>query len=346
MERRKLMPPVRLRQNWFFSGRMATLAVLIILILGFANLAFAPASWISPQHERPLEQIIRPLVSTPALPPVVVSQPIATPAPQPGIEHVVIITIDGLRPDALELADTPTMDSLMTIGTYCADAQTVSISRTLPGHASMLTGMVPEKHGIVWGKPYIGWPGMNGPSLFTEARASCLSTAMVYGKKKLDSLVLPDSVDILFAEDAHDPEIKDQAVKIIQGGLPNVLFVHFPDTDRVGHEFNWMSRHQLGAISFADGMIGEIVDALASGDYMDKTLLIVTSDHGGHENRHGDDHPLDRTIPWLAVGPGVPQGQYRGRPIRTYDTAPTVLYALKVPIPEVWDGQPLLDIFE
>ncbi len=261
------------------------------------------------------------------------------------IEYVVIITVDGMRPDALERADTPVMDSLRARGAFSPRAQTVYISETLPAHASLISGMTPPKHGILWGMPYIGWPGMNGPTLFSLGHEAGLSTGMVFGKQKLHYMVLPDSADKLFGADAHDDEIKEEAVQFIRSGLPRLFFVHFPDTDRVGHKYGWLSPNQLYAIAYADEMIGEIVAALEEGHYMANTLLIITADHGGHGFRHGDDSPEDRTIPWLAVGPGVPQGVTLGSHIRIYDTAATALYVFDIPIPEKWDGQPVLEIF-
>lgn len=280
-------------------------------------------------------------------PPPATSQPAPTATPAPAqIQHVVIISIDGLRPDALVAADAPTLDSLIARGAFSPNAQTVNLSETLPSHASMLTGVVPEKHGIQWGVPYIGWPGLSRPTLFSLAHEAGFSTAMVFGKQKLNYLVLPNSVDELFGTDTHDPEVKDQALGFIEAGLPNILFIHFPDVDRVGHSYGWMSSYQLEAITFVDGLVGEIVAALDKGGYLDSTLLIVTADHGGHGRRHGDDSPEDRTIPWLAAGPGVPQGIILTTPINTYDTAPTVLYALKLPMPEGWDGRPIVEIFD
>jgi predicted AlkP superfamily pyrophosphatase or phosphodiesterase len=264
----------------------------------------------------------------------------------PKIKHVVIISIDGLRPDALFIATTPALDELKIRGTYCPQAQTIKYSITLPSHASMLSGMIPEKHGITWGIPYIGWPGMAGPTLFNVAHDAGLSTGMVFGKQKMNYLVLSNSVDKLFGVDAHDPEIKEQAIEFIQEGLPTVFFIHFPDTDRVGHAYGWMSPYQLDAIAFVDGLIGEIVAQLETEGYLRNTLLIITADHGGHGFSHGDDAPEDRTIPWLAVGPNVPPGLILTRSINTYDTAATVLYALELPIPEKWDGQPVLEIFK
>jgi arylsulfatase A-like enzyme len=251
-----------------------------------------------------------------------------------------------MRPDALDQANTPIMDELRGGGAYVPNAQTVYISYTLPSHASMLTGMTPDKNGLDFPHPYIDWPGLNGPTLFSVAHDAGLETAMVVGKKKMDLLVLPNSVDKLSCADVHDTDVKDQAIEFIEEGLPDVLFIHFPDTDRVGHAFGWMSTNQLQSIAFADSMIGEILAALEGGGYLDSTLLIITADHGGHYFGHGDDSPLDRTIPWLAVGPGVPQGITLTCAVNTYDTAATALYALELPIPETWDGQPVLEIFQ
>ncbi len=284
--------------------------------------------------------------TTAVSPPLIAPVPVQTETPTPAqIEHVVIISIDGLRPDALFVADAPTLDDLIARGAYSPSAQTVKISETLPSHASMLSGMVPEKHGILWGVPYIGWPGMNGPTLFSVAHAAGLSTAMVFGKQKLNYLALPNSVDQLYGADAHDLEVKDWAIEVIEASLPNIVFIHFPDVDRVGHAYGWMSPNQFQAIAFVDGLIGEIVAALDKRGYLNSTLLIVTADHGGHGLRHGDDSPEDRTIPWLAVGPGVSPGLTLNTDINTFDTAPTALYALKLPLPEGWDGKPIKEIF-
>ena len=318
-----------------------------------------PASHFVPASDIPfepddniIESIAGEPTATPTPIPTATQQPTATLTPTPtptieaGVKYVIIISIDGLRPDALAQADTPNMDILIKRGSYCPHAQTLSLSITLPSHASMLSGMLPEKHGIQWGLPYIGWPGMEGPTLFTEVHDAGLSTAMVFGKEKLSYIALPNSVDKIFGPEAHDTEIKNEAIKFIEDGLPNAFFIHFPDTDRVGHAYGWMSTNQLFAITFVDGLISEIVSTLKKEGYWDNTLLIITSDHGGQGFNHGDDSPLDRTIPWLAVGPGVARGITLNITVNTVDTAATALYALKLPIPEKWDGRPVLEIFQ
>ena len=279
-------------------------------------------------------------------PPPVVLTSTATISTEQDIEHVLIISIDGMRPDGLELADTPTLDRLKSIGAYSPSGQTINPSFTLPSHVSMLNGVVPQKHGIVEALPCIGCRLTIGPTVFSAAHDAGFSTGMVFGKEKLNYLALENSVDTLFGIDAHDPEVTGEAIEIIEAGLPNVLFIHLPDTDRVGHECGWMSQNYLYAINYADGMVDEIVTALKNEGYLRSTLLIILADHGGHNFEHGLDCPEDMTIPWLAVGPGVPQGVTLTSHINIYDTAATALYALDVPIPEHWDGQPVLEIFE
>ena len=295
--------------------------------------------------------------ATPAIPPAATTAPITTTASTvitrtgttsaSDIEYVVIISVDGLRPDGLDLTDTPTFDKLRKGGSFSPNAQTISLSITLPSLASMLGGMVQDKHGILFGIPFIGWPGMSGPTVFSVAHDAGYSTGMVFGKNKLSYISLPGSgsVDVMYSDDVHDPEVTIEAIKVIEEDMPNVLFIHLPDVDRVGHAYGWLSEHQLHAITYADGKVGEIIDALEQGGYWDRTLLIITADHGGHGKGHGDDAPQDRTIPWIAIGPGVPQNHILTSPIRTFDTAATALQAFNLPIPDVWDGRPILEIF-
>jgi predicted AlkP superfamily pyrophosphatase or phosphodiesterase len=274
---------------------------------------------------------------------------VPTPGPTPcscQLEHIIIISIDGLRPDALRLADTPNLDALIAAGAYSDKAQAVLPSVTLVNHASMLGGMEPAKHGITWNveNPELGQ--INGPTLFSLAHEAGLRTAMVVGKPKLDHLVLPNSVDDYNYAGYLDQQVIKQAIALIETDLPDLLFIHLPDVDSAGHLTGWMSPGQLQTISLSDGLIGQLMATLKARAYLDSTLLIITADHGGNGLAHGSDSPEDTTIPWLAVGPGVRAGLKIESDIVIYDTAATALHALQLPIPEIWDGQPVLEIFE
>jgi arylsulfatase A-like enzyme len=73
--------------------------------------------------------------------------------------------------------------------------------------------------------------------------------------------------------------------------------------------------------------------------------LIITADHGGHGKGHGSDDPRDVTIPWIAWGRGVRAGELTGDPVRTVDTASTVLWLLGLSEPTDWHGAPIAAAF-
>src|SRR5918995_1492283 len=72
-------------------------------------------------------------------------------APGPALtRNVVLVSIDGLRPDAIERFGAPTLQRLMREGSYSLSARTIMPSTTLPSHTSMLSGERPEVHGVSW----------------------------------------------------------------------------------------------------------------------------------------------------------------------------------------------------
>ncbi|MFQ6015733.1 MAG: alkaline phosphatase family protein [Anaerolineae bacterium] len=290
------------------------------------TLPFATPTAISPSPSLP----------TPSLTP----SPPAT-EPPPGPHRVLIVSLDGLRPDALQEANTPIIDSLWQQGAYTWRAQTTVPSVTLPSHVSMLSGVGPEKHGVFWNdwRPEAGYVALT--TVFEVVRGAGLSTAMFFTKPKLLHIAKPGTVDRVdfTAHDAAAVAVK--AAKHILAHKPNLLFVHFPDPDLTGHVFGWMSEQQLKAVEHCDEAMGILLDALVQADLADSTLIIVTADHGGHGRSHGSAQPADTTIPWIIYGPGVRKGYEIEREVITYDTAATALYALGLPIPEEWDGIPV-----
>src|SRR5687767_5567424 len=57
--------------------------------------------------------------------------------------NVVVVSVDGLRPDAIAKYSAPTLQRLMREGSYTLAARTIDPSTTLPSHTSMLTGQPP-----------------------------------------------------------------------------------------------------------------------------------------------------------------------------------------------------------
>ena len=63
-------------------------------------------------------------------------------------EKVVLVLVDGMRPDAMMGCGNEFAAKLIKESTYSLDAQTVMPSVTLPCHMSLFHGVDPDRHGI------------------------------------------------------------------------------------------------------------------------------------------------------------------------------------------------------
>jgi arylsulfatase A-like enzyme len=122
------------------------------------------------------------------------------------------------------------------------------------------------------------------------------------------------------------------------------MLVHFPNGDLAGHEYGWGSPRQLKSYAYDDQSFGLILQALKNYGLYESTIIIVTSDHGGHAATHGMNIPEDTTIPWIISGPRVQHLQLTTQ-IHIMDTAATAAFALGLPLPREWDGAPALEAF-
>lgn len=257
-------------------------------------------------------------------------------------DFALIVSLDGLRPDALEKADAPHLHALRARGAYSDSARAVTPTKTLLNHCSMISGVGPKKHKVDWNE----WEPDRGmvrvPTLFDLAKRYRMRTALFPGKAKLFHLARAGTVDFLGVPDPKAQRVADQAASCIRKHQPQLMLVHFADPDLVGHRSGWLSAEQLEAIRECDRAFGSIVAALQEVGILDRTLILVTADHGGRGHGHGSAEDWDTRIPWLAAGPGIPRGVQLAQPITTYDTAATVAFelGLKVPRKWKWDGKP------
>ena len=270
------------------------------------------------------------------------------------IRRVVVVSIDGLRPDMLLRTNTPNMHGLMDSGSFSFWARTTALCITLPSHTSMLTGVIPRKHEIEWNKdlPLSEPVYPSFPTLFEVAKKGGYTTAMVAGKSKFTVLAKPGTLDWSFispTEKTGDDDVAKHAVEIIRQHKPEVLFVHFPGVDNVGHADGWGSREQARAVEKADGALGDVLSALKGEGLTESTLIILTADHGGAGRTHVPDDARSRHIPWIAVGPGVRKNvdltTYADLVINTEDTFATACYVLGLPLDKRLDGKPVKEIF-
>jgi predicted AlkP superfamily pyrophosphatase or phosphodiesterase len=269
--------------------------------------------------------------------------------------HVVVISIDGLRPDAIRAFGAKTLLRLMAEGSYSLTARTILPSKTLPSHTSMLTGVDADQHGITWNDEQVDEHGhVDVPTLFGIAKGQGLRTAAFFSKTKFHHLEAPNTIDYVRSPKGGVLDSRWEATRTVREveklleskqAAPDVMFVHIGEPDFAGHLFGWMGRAYGNAVRAADNAVAEILDdaedRFGKGNY----TVIVTADHGGHGRNHGSSDPRDTTIPWIVWGQGVQQGAELPTDIRTMDTAATALWVLGLEAPATWVGNAVVKAF-
>jgi hypothetical protein len=118
-------------------------------------------------------------------------------------KRVVVISLDGLRPDAIEAAPAPCLLAMIRRGAYCEIAETIRPSITLPSHTSMLSGLDYGRHGVSWNNFRPGHFGH--PTVFTVTAQAGKSSAMFFSKDKFAFLAHPQAVAWTYGNPVPNP---------------------------------------------------------------------------------------------------------------------------------------------
>jgi predicted AlkP superfamily pyrophosphatase or phosphodiesterase len=236
-------------------------------------------------------------------------------------------------------------------------AYTVVPSLTLPAHTSMLTGVGPQVHQLLWNDYETNKGLVKVPTIFSLAKQHGLVTAMFVGKEKFKRLILPGSLDAFVWPQPDDSAQATAKIFATQVGTlkPNLCFIHFCDPDTVGHEYGAYSPEKMQALADCDAALKTIQDAIAAAGLTARSVVILTADHGSHDAKdktgkmvgtHGSAETDDVKIPWIAWGQGVRKNFTITAPVVQYDTAATALWLLAVPLPESFWPPPVTSAFE
>jgi N-acetylneuraminic acid mutarotase len=348
-----MAPPSSTRRLWLALSRTPRLpAVSLLLALVLAACGRAVEGTLPPITAAVTPPAATPAPTTslaaataspaPSVTPSLTVPPSATPSPSPTSipPRVVIISFDGLRPDAAQQAPMPNLLALAERGAYTWSAQTVRPPVTLSAHASMLTGLAPDAHGVLW-NDYIPERGpITATTVFSLAHAAGYETVMVVGKEKFAHFDVPGTVDRYTFVTNGDQGVADQAIAEAALGF-DLMLVHFPNPDFFGHSEGWMSATYLAQLPRSDEALGRLLAALPP-----DATVIVTADHGGHGFEHGANIPEDMTIPWIIAGPGVRAGHALAGPVSVADTAASAAQVLGLSLPAGALGRPVAEAFE
>lgn len=285
---------------------------------------------------------------------------------------IIVISIDTLRADHLPAygyrdVETPALDALAADGIRFDNAYS-HYPLTLPSHSSLLSGLLPTRHGVrdnagysfaVDEHPFL-------PRLFAQAgyaTAGFVSSYVLRAETGLgDGFDVYDS-DIEFEAgsslgSAQRPGLETAAraaawVREHQAE-PFFLFLHLyePHTPYAPPE-PYASRYSKkpydGEIATADAILGGFVNELERLGLYDDAVVVLVGDHGEGLGDHGEkEHGvfLYRStlhVPFLLKLPGRElAGTVVEQPVGLVDVLPTLARIAGIEAPEGLDGRTLL----
>ena len=274
--------------------------------------------------------------------------------------RVLVIGIDGVRPDALRIADTPAIDELISEGAFTNNTKILGDryreNETIsgPGWSSFLTGVWADKHGVN-DNTFRGQNYDEYPHFFVHLKRAFPKaiTGSFVDWEPIDTFILRDAdvreVCPASSEDSllkKDKKLANEAANFLTQQNPHAVFVYFGQVDEIGHQdgFHPSVPSYLQALQTVDAHVATLMRAIQSRpEYLEENwLVVISTDHGGRGRKHRGGHDVPEIVTTFLVVSGVQskKGMIE-EPSYIVDVPIIALTHLGVPIDSAWqlDGK-------
>ena len=254
-------------------------------------------------------------------------------------KKVILISVDGMRPDGLKTCGNPYLETMEEICSYTYNGRSVVPSVTFPCHFSMTHSVVPQRHGLLTNTYVPQVRPIKG--IFEKINDNGGVSAMLYGWEPLRDIALPGTLRHAvyvnaYTEESSDTVLTDHAERIIERYNPDFTFLYMVETDeKGGHDNGWMSEEYLRRISIAVDNIKRMIEKFG-----ETHSVIVMADHGGHDRAHGTERPEDMTVPFFFYGKEFEGGRVLEN-VSLLEIAPTIAGILGIAPDSDWEGRDL-----
>lgn len=272
-------------------------------------------------------------------------------------EHVILIGLDGWGAYSVEKANIPHIKQLMQEGAYTLKKRTVLPSSSAVNWASMFMGAGPELHGYTeWGSQTPELPSrevnQHGifPTIFQLLRDASPKAEIgcLYEWGGIKYLV--DTLSLNHHQQApdynkHPTALCEMAVSYIKEKKPTLASIIFDNPDHVGHASGHDTPDYYAKLEELDAYIGQIIQATKEAGTFDKTIFIVTADHGGIDKGHGKKSMNEMETPFIICGKNIKKGLHFEESMMEFDVASTIAAIFGLKQPQVWIGRPMEQVF-
>lgn len=210
---------------------------------------------------------------------------------------LLLVSIDGLRADALGRGDTPVLDRLAREGVRTPWMRPSYPVLTFPNHFTLVTGLRPDHHGVVHNSmkdPQLGrflvadaeaakLPGWwQAEPLWTTAERAGIATAVWAwpGNTAPRDGVLPRYGQAFDASIPLEERIERIAAWMLApaGPRPGLVAVYLESVDGAGHDHGPHAAATRAAVREVDAAIGRLLARLEQAGVAPN--LVLVSDHG------------------------------------------------------------------
>ena len=273
-----------------------------------------------------------------------------------GIEHVVVIGLDGLSTWGLQVAHTPCMDSLMQNGANSLSVRGILPTVSTPNWTAMMAGVGPEGTGSIdnsWKNGVLSFPSVamtsekKFPTIFRIIREQKPDAVMgcIHNWRGFANMYEPEILD-LDENYNDDADVAQKSAAFIKEKKPMFMFVYFGEPDGIMHNKGHLSPAYIEEIEKLDGYVRTVIRSIHEAGIADKTLIMLMSDHGGIFYAHGGNTYEELNMPFIFAGKGVKKNYRIRQQMYCYDMAANVAFALGLTPPQQWVGRPTHAAFE
>jgi predicted AlkP superfamily pyrophosphatase or phosphodiesterase len=212
---------------------------------------------------------------------------------------VILVGIDGFRPDYLDRGVTPTLSRLRAGGAFAAMRPSFP-SVTFPNHYTLVTGLHPDRHGIVnntmvdaeLGRFSLGnaaavtngdWWDEGEPIWVTAERAGLTTGTMFWpgSEAEIDG-VRPRHWTVFDQSLPGDARVDRVLAWLDLPGdqRPDFATLYFDIVDTAGHRHGPAAAETTDAVASVDASIARLIAGLEARGLADRTTLVIVADHG------------------------------------------------------------------